>query len=360
LLARDARAVFGMGQRSIALARAGVKLGLRAAAKGCIPWARMETPGAPPNSERLGTPSPPSLPTPFVDPAVAAAPLQQPPPFVRPCTFEQLAALPDEYIDAARGAALIARDAYATLDVERTLGRLDELAAPLVAAAADLRSLSPAAQADAVSSHLYGHHGFRGNEQDYYDPKNSLLPDVLDRKLGIPITLALVYCEVAHRAGIRARGVSFPGHFLVRVDPPGREDAAVAVDPFFGGRKLDEAGLRRLLERAMPAQQLVLAEHLAPASPRTMLVRMLINLKWIHATRGDFARALLALDRIICLTPDSVPALRERGMLAARLGAVESARADLSRLLELVPQAPDAPSIRQHLEELRARASVLN
>jgi regulator of sirC expression with transglutaminase-like and TPR domain len=87
---------------------------------------------------------------------------------------------------------------------------------------------------------------------------------------------------------------------------------------------------------------------------------MLINLKWIYATRGDFARALLALDRIISLTPDSAPALRERGLLAARLGAVEAARADLTRLLELVPQLPDATTIRQRLEELRAKASVLN
>jgi regulator of sirC expression with transglutaminase-like and TPR domain len=207
---------------------------------------------------------------------------------------------------------------------------------------------------------MYGPLGFRGNEQDYYDPKNSLLPDVLDRRLGIPITLALVYCEIARRVGVRARGVSFPGHFLVRVDPPGRDDAPVAVDPFFGGRRLEKYDLQKLLERASPSQELVMAEHLAPASARTMLVRMLINLKWIHATRGDFARALLALDRIICLTPDSVPALRERGMLAARLGAVEAARADLSRLLELVPQAPDANTIRQRLEELRAKASVLN
>jgi regulator of sirC expression with transglutaminase-like and TPR domain len=91
-----------------------------------------------------------------------------------------------------------------------------------------------------------------------------------------------------------------------------------------------------------------------------MLVRMLINLKWVYATRGDFARALLALDRIISLTPDSVPALRERGMLADRLGSVEAARADLSRLLELVPQAPDASSIRARLAQLRAKPGVLN
>jgi regulator of sirC expression with transglutaminase-like and TPR domain len=284
-----------------------------------------------------------------------------PPPHggAKPTTFEQLAILSDEHIDVALGAALMARDAYAGLDVDRLIARLDDLAAPL-AADGGLASLPPSAQADALSAYLYAQLGFRGNEQDYYDPRNSLLPDVLERKLGIPITLALVYCEVARRVGVRARGVSFPGHFLVRIDPPGRDDAPVAVDPFFGGRRLDEGALQRLLERASPTGRYNMAEHLAPASTRTMLVRMLINLKWIHATRGDFARALLALDRIICLTPDSVPALRERGMLAARLGAVEAARADLSRLLELVPQAPDAASIRQRLEELRAKESILN
>jgi regulator of sirC expression with transglutaminase-like and TPR domain len=277
---------------------------------------------------------------------------------VRPTTFEQLAALPDECVDAATGAALIARDTYGRLDVDRVLARLDDLAAPL--AARDLASLPPEDQADAISAYLYTTLSFRGNEQDYYDPRNSLLPDVLDRQLGIPITLALVYCEVARRVGVRARGVSFPGHFLVRVDAREREDAPVAVDPFFGGRRLDEPGLKKLLERSAPSQKLVVAEHLAPATARTMLVRMLINLKWIHATRGDFARALLALDRIISLVPDSVPALRERGMLAARLGANEAARADLSRLLELVPQAADAGSIRQRLEELRAKQTILN
>jgi regulator of sirC expression with transglutaminase-like and TPR domain len=276
----------------------------------------------------------------------------------RPRSFEQLALLPEDRIDVAIGAALIARDAYAGLDLDRLSARFDEMAAPLIARGVASRPLEE--QVQLVSNHLYEDLAFRGNEQDYYDPRNSLLPDVLDRRLGIPITLALVYCEVARRAGVRARGVSFPGHFLVRVDDVGREDAPIAVDPFFGGRRLDEPGLQKLLERASPAQKLVIGEHLAPASPKTMLVRMLINLKWIYATRGDFARALLALDRIICLTPDSVPALRERGLLAVRLGAVEAARADLSRLLELVPQAPDASTIRKQLEELRAKVAVLN
>jgi regulator of sirC expression with transglutaminase-like and TPR domain len=296
-----------------------------------------------------------AMPSPSV---LAAAPVPPLPLLPRPATFEQLAALPDELVDVATGAALIARDAYGTTDVDRLLARFDDLAAPL--AGRDLQSLSPEEQADAVSDYLYETLAFKGNEQDYYDPRNSLLPDVLDRKLGIPITLALVYCEVSRRVGVRARGVSFPGHFLVRVDARDREDAPVAVNPFFGGRRLDHAGLQRLLQRAAPSQSLSTEEHLAPASARTMLVRMLINLKWVHATRGDFARALLALDRIISLTPDSAPALRERGLLAARLGAVEAARADLSRLLELTPQAPDANNIRERLEELRGKRSVHN
>jgi regulator of sirC expression with transglutaminase-like and TPR domain len=275
-----------------------------------------------------------------------------------PVTFEQLAAMPDEVIDVATGAALIARDTYGSVDVGRVVQRFDELAAPL--ASQGLSSLTLDRQVDAISRYVHDALGFRGNESDYYDPRNTLLPDVLDRKLGIPITLSLVYCEIARRCGVLARGVSFPGHFLARVDARDRNESPIIVDPFFAGRKLDRAALAKLIERTAPDQRASVDQHIVPATPRAILVRMLINLKWIYATRGDFARALLALDRIISLTPDSVPALRERGMLAARLGVVESARADLSRLLELVPQAADAAAIKKQLDELRARVSVLN
>jgi regulator of sirC expression with transglutaminase-like and TPR domain len=275
-----------------------------------------------------------------------------------PVTFEQLAALPDECIDVATGAALIARDTYASLDVDGIILRFDELAAPI--RSRGLSALAAEDQADALSSYVCEDLGFRGNEQDYYDPRNTLLPDVLDRKLGIPITLSLVYCEIARRCGILASGISFPGHFLARIDARDGQGEPVIVDPFFGGRRLDRSALAKLLQRTATPQKASIDEHLTPASSRAILVRMLINLKWIYATRGDFARALLALDRIISLTPDSIPALRERGMLAAKLGAVESARADLSRLLELVPQPADAATIARQLEELRARVSVLN
>ena len=276
-----------------------------------------------------------------------------------PATFEELAALPEEQIDVATGAALIARDAFPHLDVAQLLAKFDAMAAPLVALG--VADAGPKDQARHVSEHVYETLGFRGNEADYYDPKNSYLPDVLDRRLGIPITLALVYCEVARRAGVRARGVGFPGHFLVRVDGPGAAaDAPHVVDPFSGGRLLGPTELQALLHRAAPTQRLVPAEHLAVATPRATLVRMLINLKWVYTTRGDLARALLALDRILLLSPDSAAALRERGLLAARLGSVEVARTDLSRLLELAPDAPDAGSLRRQLAELRVKGPVLN
>jgi regulator of sirC expression with transglutaminase-like and TPR domain len=273
-------------------------------------------------------------------------------------TFERLATLSDDQIDVATGAALIARDVYASLDVPALLARLDEIAAPLVARG--LAKMAPHEQATAIASRVYGELRFAGNEADYYDPKNSLLPDVLRRRLGIPISLALVFCEVARRAGVRARGVSFPGHFLVRVDEAASDATPVLVDPFFGGKILDRGALIRLLRRGTSPSTELTDEHLAPASSRAILVRMLINLKWIYVTRGDFARALLALDRIISLQPDSIPAIRERGMLAARLGAHEAAREDLSRLLELQPDGADAQTIRARLEEISSVRRALN
>ncbi|MDF2695951.1 MAG: hypothetical protein K0S65_4334, partial [Labilithrix sp.] len=129
--------------------------------------------------------------------------------------FDTFARAPDDAIDLALGAALIAKDVYQDLDVPALVQRLDDLAGPLASGA--LVGLPPTAQAAAVSDR-FRELGFRGNVDDYYDAKNSLLPDVLDRRTGIPITLTLVWCAIAQRAGVRARGVGFPGHFLARVD----------------------------------------------------------------------------------------------------------------------------------------------
>src|SRR5262249_18354158 len=132
------------------------------------------------------------------------------------CTFEELARRPDDEIDVALGAALVARDVHGNIGVAELLDGLDALAEPLLARG--LHALPADEQTRAHSHHVYEVLGFRGNESEYYDPRNSLLSDVLERRLGIPISLAMVYCEIARRVGVPARGVGFPGHFLVRID----------------------------------------------------------------------------------------------------------------------------------------------
>jgi regulator of sirC expression with transglutaminase-like and TPR domain len=268
-----------------------------------------------------------------------------------PSRLDEIAAAADDAIDVAVGAALIAKDVYGSLDVAAMIRKLDLLAAPLVPLA--LAHQPAEVQAAKLGAHLFGTLGFRGNEKEYYDPRNSLLPDVLERRLGIPISLAVVYCEVARRAGVPAYGVGFPGHFLVRIERAGRggEDALI-VDPFYGGRVLDEGALKRMLERALGGDQAVKPEHLKAASSRAILVRMLTNLKALYLQRGDNARAHLALDRVVTLAPNAAGALRERGLVAAKLGANEAARADLARVLELEPHASDAASIRAQLLKL--------
>ncbi len=282
---------------------------------------------------------------------VAKAPANAAP--TLPRRFEDLAALPDEAIDVALGAALVARDVYAGYDVARALTELDAMATPL--AAEDLASEPAEHQAARLATHIFGTLGFRGNEKDYYDPRNSLLADVLERRVGIPISLAIVYCEIARRVGVPASGVGFPGHFLVRIERVG--GAPLIVDPFYGGRVLDEAALVRMVTRALGPDATLEPQHLAAASSRAVLVRVLTNLKAIYLQRGDHARAHLALDRIVSLTPSTL-ALKERGLVAAKLGAAEAAREDLERVLSLDPSASDAGAIRAHLARVSALASA--
>ncbi len=273
-----------------------------------------------------------------------------------PATFEQLARQSDDAIDVLQGALLVAKDVYPSLDVPAVVAEVDELAAPL----GDLGRAPRAAQIAAVSGR-FAELGFRGNAEDYYDPKNSLLPDVLERRLGIPITLSIVWCALAERAGVLAHGVAFPGHFVVRVDSAadverGSSSDFVLVDPFEGGKVLDEAAQAALLRRTLGAGAQLHPSLLSPASPRAVLVRLLSNLKAIYASRGDHGRAFVAIDRILSLQPDSARILRERAGVSLRLGAHEVARADLARVLVLEPQAPDVPAIKKQLAALATSA----
>jgi regulator of sirC expression with transglutaminase-like and TPR domain len=262
--------------------------------------------------------------------------------------FEQLASQAGEDVDLELGALLVARDEFPALDVDRELARLDALAARAKLPAGAHANVEEAVEA--LAQHLYAAEGFRGNEADYGDPRNSWLNLVLERRLGIPITLAIVLLGVARRLGLRAHGISFPGHFLVRFERSG--GTPLVVDPFHGARRLGLGELQTMLRRALGDGAHLRPEHLRAATARATLVRVLQNLKAAHVARGDYARALVAQTRIVELVPGEAAPIRDRGALQAHLGAVGGAIADLERYLELAPAAADAASVRATLQKL--------
>jgi regulator of sirC expression with transglutaminase-like and TPR domain len=265
--------------------------------------------------------------------------------------FSSLARQPGEDLDLEVGALLIARDEYPTLDVAAEIATLDALAARL------LPKMPPAPTVDdavkALARHLYVDEGFHGNEAEYGDPRNSWLNMVLARRTGIPITLAMVLLGVARRIGLRANGVSFPGHFLVRFERTGA--TPLIVDPFHGGRAMGLGELSTLLRKALGDQARLRPEHLRAATARATLVRVLQNLKAAHVARADFARALLAATRIVELVPLEAVPHRDRGALQAHLGAIGGAIADMERYLQLAPAASDAAAVRETIQQLATR-----
>lgn len=255
-------------------------------------------------------------------------------------------------LDLLVGALLIAKDAYPALNVAREIERIDALAAPLYESR--VVALRVSEQASLLADYLFERCGFRGNQSDYYDPKNSFLNQVLDRKLGIPISLSVLYTEVARRVGVRARGVAFPGHFLVRLES-GCGDSHLFIDPFFGGVVVEEEGLKALWRRASPAAGRLGPSVLEAASTRQVLTRMLVNLKGIYATRGDYTRLLLVIDRLVDLLPEAADELRDRGLLSAKLGAPLAAVDDLRRYVELAPNAGDVAEVRRIIDQIEQR-----
>ncbi len=258
--------------------------------------------------------------------------------------FRDYARSSDERLELLTGALLIARDAHPGLDFDAQRARLDELARPLQERG--LSGLPPTVQARLLSDYLYVLRGFHGAKADYYEPRNSFLNEVLDRRTGIPITLAIVYIEVARRLGVDALGVGFPGHFLVRLgarpgDPAASRNEPVIVDPFNQGRLLDARALRDLLQRAKVRAPLS-PEMLEPAPTRHVVARMLMNLRGIYTQRGDGPRLLLTLDRLIDLLPNLSTELIERAKLYESLGAPGAALADYQRYLAQEPDGADS------------------
>jgi regulator of sirC expression with transglutaminase-like and TPR domain len=271
--------------------------------------------------------------------------------------FAALLALPDDAIDLAHASLLIAREEYPDLDVGLYLARLDGMANEIT------RRMRGREGATSLIAHLnrllFEEMGFRGNREDYYDPRNSFLNDVLDRRIGIPITLSTVYLEVGRRIGCRLAGVAFPGHFMVRLTGQDRMPD-VLIDPFNRGRILTEADCQALLIEMYGGQVPFRPELLKRARTPEILQRMINNLKWIYQQRRDYHMALRAQQLLLCIDPERPEEIRDRGLIQFRLALIAESVADLERYLALSPGAPDAPQIEKRLKELRRLVPRMN
>ena len=271
--------------------------------------------------------------------------------------FQHALAREDAEIDLARVSLLVAELEYPGLDVSDYVERLDALADGFRARAVRLEE--PARFA-ALREHLFRELGFSGNEREYYDPRNSFLNEVLDRKLGIPITLAVLYIEVGRRIGLALHGVSFPGHFLVKC--PAR-DGVIVLDPYARGASLSledlQQRLRTLRGGAAPPPDIA-RQMLAAAGRKDILARMLRNLKGIYLQRRDYPRALAAADRVIMLEPRVAEEYRDRAAIHADLECFRAALSDFRNYLMLKPGADDAAAVRVRVVELQRIADRLN
>ena len=277
--------------------------------------------------------------------------------------FAEMLSREDGRIELASACLQIAEDAYPGLDVDGYVGEIERFAKRLRA------RLAPDAAAEdrviALNEFLFDDLGFSGNIDNYYDPRNSYLNEVLDRRIGIPITLSVLYMEIGRRIGLPFEGVSFPGHFLVRLPLRG---GTLVLDPFSGGVPQSEGELRERLKRVIPRDaaggvpvaELPLDQFLEPASNRQILARVLRNLKGVYREKDSPERLLEVLNRMIIVAPDSAAELRDRGLVYQRLECWRPALKDLADYLEREPDAPDLDEVRAKLVELSMRCARLN
>jgi regulator of sirC expression with transglutaminase-like and TPR domain len=247
----------------------------------------------------------------------------------------------------AEAALLLAQHDYPGLDVARYLLQLSEMAHTVK------QRLRPEANAPAtvfeLNRFLFDEHGFAGDTEDYYDPRNSYLNEVMDRRRGIPITLSVVYIEVGRRIGLPLEGVSFPGHFLVKFAVEGGD---IVLDSFAGGVSLTEEDLEFRIEQTFGQQAAArapLGRFLGAASHREILVRMLRNLKAIHTQNGRWDTALSIIDRILVIDPEQSVEWRDRGTVYEHMECARSALANYRRYLEIAPAAEDVDDIRRRV-----------
>ena len=258
-----------------------------------------------------------------------------------------MADLPDEDIDLARAGFLIAAMEYPELDLDHQFGQLDSLAEGV--AGRLNASRDPLFCVNTLSEYLFDELGFQGNLDDYYDPRNSFLNEVLQRRLGIPITLSLVCIEVGKRLDIPLLGVSMPGHFLLRHQ--GEEN--LYIDPFNKGILLSEEECAQRLQQVTQANVPWDPSYLAPVSNRDFVARILRNLKNIYLQRQDHDHAIMTIDRLIVLQPEATLERRDRGIVRYNLGHHEESLEDLTIYLDSDPEGEHVGDVERLVRHLR-------
>lgn len=270
--------------------------------------------------------------------------------------FTEEARKPAALVRLDKAALLIAAEdeAYRIVDIEKYLSRLDRLAEE---ARAFLES-SNTGETETFNQFLFDVKRFAGNQIDYYDPRNSFLNEVIDRRVGIPITLSVVYIEVGRRAGLDVEGVGLPGHFIVRVRELGESDARL-VDPFHGAM-LTREDCQDRLDTVYDGLVRLTDEHLSAASAQEILVRMLRNLKSVYTRSNLYRQALGCVERILLLTPEDAGEHRDYGALLARLERFTEAAREMEFYLQEAADASDAAQVRENLNSMRRQQAMRN
>ncbi len=272
--------------------------------------------------------------------------------------LSKLVRAPDSVFDMAECALIVAQHEYPDLDIQAYLQRLDQIADRL-----RQRLPSDAGKPHLLSMlnhYLFRELGYAGNLDDYYDPRNSFLNDVIDRRVGIPITLSIFYMEIGRRIGVNLQGVSFPGHFLAKCTT---DQGVIVLDPFNKGASLSEADLRERLKQAGAGEssaEIPLAPLLRSATPQEILVRLAHNLKAIYVESSELEKAIAMTSLVLAVNPTDAKQLRDRGQMYQKLFCFRAALADFERLAEIDSDTAEDDSIRDTINELKQKSRLLH
>jgi len=270
--------------------------------------------------------------------------------------FHNLISQSDENFNLAEAALLIAAEEYPRLDVPLYLDKLENIAEHTHFRVGDVTAAPE--MITAINETLFEELGFQGNRENYYDPRNSFLNVVLDRRTGIPITLSVVYIEIARRLNLPIHGIGLPGHFIVGYVTDTEE---IYIDVFNGGRVLGVNGCADLVA-GMSNGKLTFNsnKHLAPVKKTQILTRMLSNLLGIYVNSQDYRRSIACIERILLLMPNSLAHIRDYGLLLGQVGNTGKAIDQLERYLKASPQAADVEMIKAEIKKLRHEQARFN